>query len=394
MDGGPANQACEGTFILEVAPPWPWPPIARRYVLPDIALSQDVELSIQATPQATLLMFIKHRRGPTFQLESCPLAFAGEGYFKIGMGYSALGATIFSGGKCIASNEAHTTVEPHVQIILKSSQGSSSSAKAQPFASPIPHSYELFSGARAKLARGNKHVQDFQEAEFSFWDRKPYIIVNQESTDGATYNRIVRIRELIPAYFSLIIGDAIHNFRAALDLLAIDLVRANGGNTKNVYFPFSKNKDDFDEICKRRNIHRSSVKTIDLIRSLEPYHGGNTLLRGLHDLDILDKHTLIIPVAGLAIQPSLDLDFVNEIYVKRAISDAVKLVEDGTLLDANLPVGLEIRHDSLIFQTAFDEGQPFSNHGVLKTLEEISNMVRGVIEMFAEHLLESGIPHP
>jgi hypothetical protein len=41
-----------------------------------------------------------------------------------------------------------------------------------------------------------------------------------------------------------IVGDIIHNLRAALDLAACDLVRIRGGNDNGVYFPFCNEPDE------------------------------------------------------------------------------------------------------------------------------------------------------
>ena len=109
----------EGCFIIEVVPHLPWPPQSEGLIGPSIDFGDNITLTIKTRPNSTLLFCFENPKGTSVVLESCPISLEGEGYFKLGVGYSESGATLFAGGKCIASNEPDTTPEQHIEIILK-----------------------------------------------------------------------------------------------------------------------------------------------------------------------------------------------------------------------------------------------------------------------------------
>tara|TARA_R110002110_G_C13459853_1_gene718110 strand:- start:856 stop:2028 length:1173 start_codon:yes stop_codon:yes gene_type:complete len=376
----------EGTFVGELAVNGQWPPQSDKLFVPDLNLGDEGTLRVICRANATLEFHFRTSSNKEFSAFSCPLSFSGSGYFKFAFRYGTSGITVFASGLCIASNEPDQQVEDCAEIKLKDDDGP---AEDHPTALEYlpPNTIGLFDSASAKIRRAKKHIADYDEAESAFWGRNPYIVVKEFDAEKAKYNRVVRIREHIPNDFALIIGDAVHNLRAALDLLATDLVRANGGSTKSVYFPFSNNGEDFDAMLERRNMGRAAPDVVDMLRALKPYHGGDELLRGLHDLDIADKHLLLIPVAGFASQPNMAIDFVRGVYIRRTDGHANKSVEDGTVLDSGIPANLEIDDDNRIFQITFANGQPFANDHVGETLKKIANLVDGITETFASHVL-------
>jgi hypothetical protein len=90
-------------------------------------------------------------------------------------------------------------------------------------------------------------------------------------------------------------GDAIHNLRSALDLLVWQLVLINSAVPgKQNAFPIYDTLLDFNSGYARQlcGVATSAVGTI---RSLNPYEGGNRTLWLLHQLDIIDKHRVLVP---------------------------------------------------------------------------------------------------
>lgn len=158
-----------------------------------------------------------------------------------------------------------------------------------------------FSQSSQKLRRAAAHIRTLEVAIADYFKTDWYTCDFNLSPEGQ-YNLAVVVRGS-PQDFGLIVGDAVHNLRAALDLLAVEAVGRNGGNTKNVYFPFADSAANFDDMIKRRNFHRASPDDQAAIRQLQPYTGGNQLLRSLHDLDIQDKHHSLIPHAAFVSTP-------------------------------------------------------------------------------------------
>src|ERR1700733_11548989 len=114
-----------------------------------------------------------------------------------------------------------------------------------------------FDHSRLKVRRARSHIGELTTEILSYLRRVPfYLTVDHVTEDGRRW--VVRVREEVPVEFSAIIGDVIHNLRAALDLMAVQIVRLNNKNDDDVYFPFSKTAERFEEALRNRNMHRAS----------------------------------------------------------------------------------------------------------------------------------------
>jgi hypothetical protein len=128
-----------------------------------------------------------------------------------------------------------------------------------------------------------------------------YAVTHERSADGTQDIYRARVHKCVPPEFSVIIGDAAHNLRSALDQLVCELIRANKrqlGNRSG--FPIATTQKRFEEavIGKTTGV---SAKTERFIRRLKPYKGGNEALWILHELDAMDKHVDIVPVAAATV---------------------------------------------------------------------------------------------
>lgn len=162
-----------------------------------------------------------------------------------------------------------------------------------------------FAPSREKLRRAESHIRSL-DAAIERYFRTDWYTCEFRRTPQGQYNLNVVIRGQ-PKDFGLIVGDAIHNLRTALDLLAVEVVGRNGGNTKSVYFPFADSADNLEGMITRRNFHRASPADQALLKSLQPYTGGDRLLRSLHNLDIQDKHHSLIPHASVVTTPRVSV---------------------------------------------------------------------------------------
>ncbi len=104
--------------------------------------------------------------------------------------------------------------------------------------------------------------------------QRPFALILEEvswlPSDLNSVAMIARIRKAPPLALSTVIGDVVHNLRAALDLMACDLVRLNGGNVKGVYFPFANSAEEFPGQIKAKNLDRAGEDVVSLITRLLP----------------------------------------------------------------------------------------------------------------------------
>jgi hypothetical protein len=150
---------------------------------------------------------------------------------------------------------------------------------------------------RLKLERGRHHIGELREMVSAHVQSDPYRIIRREDELGdLVYS--VEVRKELPAELAAIAGDAIHNTRSALDLLCWQLVVASGGAPdRRTAFPMPQTEQDFDRLARRCLLGASS-RAVCFIKRLKPWPGGNEALAQLHQLDIIDKHRVILVVGG------------------------------------------------------------------------------------------------
>ena len=245
---------------------------------------------------------------------------------------------------------------------------------------------EPFQASNLKINWAKRHISDLNAVVAEFAKRNPYRIVVEESPKIGKYALIIRMREAIPCEFPAIIDDSIHNLRASLDLLACDLVRLNEGNTANVYFPFASNADGLETAIKKRKIDRAAPDVVEIVRSLRPYTGGNKTLRAIHDLDIIDKHKLIIPTANLTSMPDIAILGAGMILM---VGNKYGPVEEGRRM-MTLPATEDIKigqEFNTTFEIAFGPDAPFQFEPILPTLHQMTELVSGIVKTFQTHCL-------
>jgi hypothetical protein len=243
-----------------------------------------------------------------------------------------------------------------------------------------------FEAPRLKLRRAERHLDELRQEITAFLGRKPFRLVVERPPEWnhswEVYAWTIRIGEAIPVGLSAIIGDTVHNLRTALDLLACDLVRLNGGNTKGVYFPFAADASGLSHQIRDKNLNRAAGDVVQLFRSFRPYRGGNRALRAIHDLDIQDKHQALIPVANVVDAPGGTL--VWEGQPNKIPPWKSPITHDGQMLVmmpavANWALGDEV---PATFGLIFSEDEILANRVVIEALHELTELVAGIIEAF------------
>lgn len=115
-----------------------------------------------------------------------------------------------------------------------------------------------FDGPRLKLRRARYHIGDLAEQIRAYLKREPFYLEIEAQKPGENWafgkKWTLKVREEVPPDFSAVIGDVVHNLRASLDVLACELVRANGQSDDGVYFPFADSAAELENMIARRAI--------------------------------------------------------------------------------------------------------------------------------------------
>jgi hypothetical protein len=241
-----------------------------------------------------------------------------------------------------------------------------------------------FRGAAIKLDRAKHHINDLNARTEVFFDSHSiFVLDNIKAKQRSVF---LKTDKSIPDEFSAIIGDAVHNLRSALDLLTNEIVRPhNPPRPKEVMFPFSPNAKSFKAILTQRQIHLAGEDIVAKFCDLKPYPRGNDLLYGLHALDILDKHTLIISTGAVLGLNALNLQTVDP----NAPTDIPPILffraENQCLMswpyDPTIPAKKDAYLDAS-FTIIFGPNQPFQGQIVIRVLRNLALRIQDAIDSF------------
>lgn len=153
--------------------------------------------------------------------------------------------------------------------------------------------------ADLKIQRAERH-----HAELStlLRRRKPFryfVETNLKTGEKATF---AKKDEESANQSAIIIGDIIHNLRAALDHTywhCTEKFAQSDGERRKIQFPICQTEQGFKDSVLPGLPSRVSEKFARALEDLRPYReGGNKSLCLIHDLDVTDKHKLLIPTGN------------------------------------------------------------------------------------------------
>lgn len=167
------------------------------------------------------------------------------------------------------------------------------------------------------------------------------------SFDPHSGEHIVRalIASQPPADIALLIGDCVHNMRAALDHIAYQLATnhtkaLSDSERKRIEFPVFSDHKDFGRMASKgkpgfasgpAKLQHADPNVIPLIEAMQPYNGGNwELLALLHDLDRIDKHRELH--VSVAKTDSVEIDCGNNARVQQFTFSPPGRIEHGDVL--------------------------------------------------------------
>jgi len=155
----------------------------------------------------------------------------------------------------------------------------------------------MFDSAKQKVERANHHMADIEGQFAAFIASKPHTFVVEHDDNTGILRIRIEFRKQLPSTFALIIGDAIHNLRCALDHVAWELADLGGGAKNNrTKFVISGNDGaDFEGSCQAIETPSQWVK--DVIKATEAFPSGKGHdLFELNRFDNADKHHAITPI--------------------------------------------------------------------------------------------------
>lgn len=262
-----------------------------------------------------------------------------------------------------------------------------------------------FTGVWMKVERAKHHFRDLQARYERFRKDNPYeaIPYDEPHTGDLVYK--AKVPEQPPLWWSTIAGDFVHNLRSSLDLLVCEMVRSRGKPvTKDTAFPIFKSPDAFEcgYIGKIKGAPQVAVK---LIKEPKPYQGADNPFWRLHQLDIADKHKLLVPVGTAHLST---INEYNMAQVLAAYPDAPRInlaemsaqtigiimsrqrfpLKDGAELYRvparlrNDPRAQMYMNPEFQFEIAFGEVEVVKGEPLIPTLHQLIQFVEGFLALF------------
>jgi hypothetical protein len=157
---------------------------------------------------------------------------------------------------------------------------------------------ELLEGAYTKLGRGRTYAKAVDREINTYIESNPYEIVPKFYEETGSHRLQLKLVRRPPVEIGLLVGDAIHSLRCALDHLAWQLANLDGPPADRYYVQFPiydkpKGFADSRQMSGMRAEHRA------VLESLQPYEGSNPpeqhILSILAKLSNADKHRVILP---------------------------------------------------------------------------------------------------
>jgi hypothetical protein len=159
-----------------------------------------------------------------------------------------------------------------------------------------PASKPDFADAVRKVERARAHIFKLDTEATRFFSRHPFDVSMTPFKRRGRFVFGVGERKGFPdRLFSLIIGDAVHNLRSALDYLIAACATARGCPIDKTEFPVQPYKWGVEKIIQRK-VGPAGPTARRLVMESRPYRRGNRYLHAVHELDRSDKHRLVVPV--------------------------------------------------------------------------------------------------
>jgi hypothetical protein len=248
----------------------------------------------------------------------------------------------------------------------------------------------LFENAKLKIERANKHIVDLNKRLIGFLDSDFYRLVIEEDPQTGGSLAYYEVIEPVPTDIPLILGDAIHNARSALDVMAYEIAcmaKIPLKDRKWIRFPFAESREKLKTALNGGHIQRAGAHIIDtIVNVVQPYKGGDDALYALLDFDIMDKHELLIPaftsltIRGITVENKREIIPVRTIHLHGHFPKRQRLRIES-ISGRNLQINDKGKPTARI---VFRHGHRFEGEPVIPTLHQLTQLVFGIIGIFEE----------
>ncbi len=255
---------------------------------------------------------------------------------------------------------------------------------------------DILASAMLKVKRAERHIDEIRAISDPL-SRDFYVIKRREYGRGvdrepAYTDLIYKPIQPVAQHFALIVGDAVHNLRSALDHLATAIARTKNASAE-IHFPMCKLRQDLLAAHLSKSGQQKALAAIEdalpgakelFFKEIRSENGPDEHLWAFNVLDNTDKHNLLIPsVAVTAIEGlsgySSNRNMFSNINVDfdANYEHVILRVSGGLFIHNDFKTSVNVR---------FGQVCGFENEAVLPTLMQIRDVVFKTINRFAVYI--------
>jgi hypothetical protein len=240
---------------------------------------------------------------------------------------------------------------------------------------------EHFASARLKIKRAQTHIDEVELLE------KAFLANNYEvrfSVDASGMQEIKLASLGRPsAEMGLVIGDAVHNLRSALDHSMVSILGARGNQ---ISFPLAKDKSNPGAHSTYPIIKKEMPGLALLLTDTIVIHDtGLACLWAIGALDNIDKHNLLIAVGSVHELHGLVLEDIEH---QSVIAPSVVYVKPGGILDIGNWAGqmTVTSPGTPVGYVMFADGQPLEGTAVVPCLRNLVGITARAIDKIEDFI--------
>lgn len=163
-----------------------------------------------------------------------------------------------------------------------------------------------------RIRQAQRHIDLIRNEQEQYLASQPMRITCRHDRVRGTRSYGYRITKAVPDQITLAVADAVHNFRASIELCLYSLLYKHHPKPERIQFCTSKNAESLEKAIGERNLHRFGRELVDFIIGLQPYPGGRKALYELIQFDNVSKHRLLKPVFGIPSISAATLDLMGQ----------------------------------------------------------------------------------
>ncbi len=237
-----------------------------------------------------------------------------------------------------------------------------------------------FANAILKIERANKHISDIEKRllapEYAY-----HMSLGIHADTGKQFLYYGLAEKYIRSQLALMIGDAIHNLHSALDIAYRDTIKKlspAGFNPERTKFIIGNDRENLkSSLTKTAKVSPDSALFSFMVDGVKSYKGGDgdADICAIHQLDIHDKHQLLIPVLNVLSINGVELEQEN------GQINTLTLALTGPITDRiEVPFGSKLKnYGHATFEVKFRDGIPAEGLEVIPTLKRFAWKVKRIV---------------